>query len=75
MKPTDHDDGIPTHLSVAEAARVLGLTDKTLRGWADRGSLTFHQLNSRAKRYIHRDEIKALAGRMGITPDWFTILN
>lgn len=68
------DDGIPTHLSLAETARVLGFADKTLRNWTDRGSLTYHQLEPRGKRYIHRGEVQALADRMGITPNWLAIL-
>ena len=72
MKPTD--DGIPTLVSLTEAARVLGFSEIAVIGWADRRSLAFHQLEPRGKRYVHRNEMQRIADRTGITLNWLAIL-
>lgn len=53
-------------LSVGHVARLLGVTTKTIRNWADRGHLKCvrHPINNH--RFFKRDDLKELIEKIGV---------
>jgi Helix-turn-helix domain len=68
------DDGIPAALTLAQAARVLNLRERTVRGWAESGIFETIQVRPGAKRYVSRANIEALAERFKVTLDYTNAL-
>jgi len=59
-KPDDYT------MPVGEAAKALGVTDETVRNYADRGELSF-VVKRRGKvswKYFNRDEVNAFARKL-----------
>lgn len=51
-------------VSVAGAARLLGVHPNTVRTWSDRGILRHHRINARGDRRFHRDDLERFLDEM-----------
>ncbi len=51
-------------LSVAGAARLLGVHPNTVRAWSDRGILRHHRINARGDRRFRRDDLEGFLAEM-----------
>lgn len=58
-------------LKVGQAARVLGMSERTVKGWLERGTLPYVQPSgTRGARLIPARDVDDLATRCGIEPHW-----
>jgi diguanylate cyclase (GGDEF)-like protein/excisionase family DNA binding protein len=53
----DRRDGL---LSVAQAAKLLGVHPNTIRSWTDAGRLTAYRINARGDRRFRRDDVERI---------------
>src|SRR5690349_11516252 len=59
----DMTTDLSAHVSAAEAARLCGLSEKTVRRWIKAGKLRADKIDGAYSVVL--DEVSALAGRMG----------
>lgn len=66
-------DGVPSLLKVGQVAAVLGMGERTVKGWLDSGALVpvpvHHNTHSRA-RWVRAADVAAFADRCGLVPSW-----
>lgn len=62
---------VPPLLKLGQAARVLGLTERTVRGWLERGTLPHVQpTGTRGGRLIPSQALADFAAERGLSLDW-----
>lgn len=68
-------ESVPPLLKLGQAARVLGLEERTVRGWLERGTLPHVQpTGTRGGRLIPSHALEEFASGCGLPLDWRTIL-
>lgn len=67
--------GVPSLLKVGQAARALGLGERTVRGWIERGALPHVQpTGTRGGRLIPAQALGDFAARHALPIHWETAL-
>ena len=49
---------IAEYVNVAEAAKILGVAQNTLRKWADRGEIPMHRIPANGYRLFKRSDLE-----------------
>ncbi|WP_161881163.1 helix-turn-helix domain-containing protein [Deinococcus alpinitundrae] len=64
-------DGVPSLLKLNQAAQVLNLAERTVKGWLERGVLPYVQPSGRkGARLIPSADLADFAARFGLALDW-----
>lgn len=64
-------ESVPSLLRFGVAVRVLNVHERTVKGWIERGTLSYVQpTGRRGDRLIPSHELAAFADQRGIVLDW-----
>jgi len=60
----------PALVKISVAARVLGVDERTVRGWVEAGRMDIFQFRPGSMRYVRAEELNRFAARIGLETRW-----